>query len=193
MADINIGELPPGTKRCLVCAEPINIAARKCVHCSSDQVGLLRNVGVSNTVLSLLIALISVLTAGVPVLKDALTPKNSELAFSFQGADDNYINILAANQGTRPGSVRIGKIIRGEQELLLLRIYPNASSQIINPSNSLLLQFSGERAITTQNSSDICHLQFMGNDFKGKETTADVKVDCANVQSFIDTHIKPGF
>ena len=47
--------------------------------------GGLRRVGLSSTVLSLLVALVSVLTAAVPVLKDALTPKNSDITATYQG------------------------------------------------------------------------------------------------------------
>lgn len=75
MAETHIGELPPGTKRCKVCAEPINISAKKCIHCQSDQEWTSR-LGFSATVLSLLVALITVLTAAIPVIRDAITPRD---------------------------------------------------------------------------------------------------------------------
>jgi hypothetical protein len=87
-----------------VCAEPIKKAARKCIHCDSYQ-DWHANIGMSSTVLSLLVALVSVLTAAIPVVKDAFTPKNALLTATFQGANSDRLSVLFTNQGTRPGSV----------------------------------------------------------------------------------------
>ena len=61
MVGIHLGELPEGTKRCIVCGEPINLAARKCVHCSSEQAAIRQKLGFSTNFLSMSVALVSVL------------------------------------------------------------------------------------------------------------------------------------
>ncbi len=73
-------------KLCRICCEPIAAGARKCIHCDSFQ-DWRGNLGVSATVLSLLVALVSVLTASAPILTKTLTPERSDLAFAFQGAN----------------------------------------------------------------------------------------------------------
>ena len=74
-------------KACKVCAEEIKKAARICIKCNSYQ-DWRANLSVSNTVLALLVALISVLTAAVPALKQTFTPKNSSISVTFQGANN---------------------------------------------------------------------------------------------------------
>src|SRR5437660_570837 len=91
MAEAHVGPLPEGLKHCKACQEPINRNARKCIHCQGEQGEIRRRLAFSSTVLALLVALISVLTAAAPVLKEALTPKNSDIELSFQGADNNIL------------------------------------------------------------------------------------------------------
>jgi hypothetical protein len=93
------------TKPCKVCGEAIKFAARKCIHCDSYQ-DWHAEIGMSSTMLSLLIALLSVLTISVPVVRDALTPAVSNLKFSYQGTASKIITVLIANTGIRTGTVR---------------------------------------------------------------------------------------
>jgi hypothetical protein len=93
------------TKPCKVCGEAIKLAARKCIHCDSYQ-DWHADIGMSSTMLSLLIALFSVLTVSVPVVRDAITPSISNLKFSYQGTASKIITVLVANTGVRTGTVR---------------------------------------------------------------------------------------
>jgi hypothetical protein len=61
MSDASVQLNTVETKPCKVCGEEIRESARKCNHCDSYQDWRL-NIGFSNTVLSLLVALCSVLT-----------------------------------------------------------------------------------------------------------------------------------
>jgi hypothetical protein len=110
MGEAHVGPLPEGMKHCRVCAEPINKAAQKCIHCQTEQSVWRRRLGFSSTVLALLIALISVLSSAVPAFKEILTPKDSHLSFTYLGATDDYIGILISNSGNRPGSVRFATL-----------------------------------------------------------------------------------
>jgi hypothetical protein len=93
------------TKPCLICGERIKVAARKCIHCDSYQ-DWRGSLNISSTVLSLLVALASVLTVAVPVIYNTLSPKHAKLVFSFQGANWGIVSILVTNSGNRPGSIQ---------------------------------------------------------------------------------------
>ena len=109
MAEAHVGPLPDGTKPCKICQEPINRGARKCIHCQSSQ-GWLSGLAVSATMMSLLVALVSVLAAAVPAFKSLLTPVNSDLVFVPQGMTRETVSVLVYNRGIRPGTFRSGSV-----------------------------------------------------------------------------------
>lgn len=92
------------SKLCATCGEPIALSARKCIHCDAYQ-DWRRYLAFSSTVLALLIALLSVATVAVPVLRDVLIAKDSDLVGSFQGLSDNEAVFVVSNSGNRPGTV----------------------------------------------------------------------------------------
>src|SRR5205814_10317427 len=71
------------TVPCRVCREPIKQGARKCVHCNSmlDWHGWL---GISETALALLVALVSVIGATAPRLVEFLRPKSSDTRLTIR-------------------------------------------------------------------------------------------------------------
>jgi hypothetical protein len=91
-------------KPCGVCAEPIRLAAKNCRHCGSYQ-GRWSRLGLSAAVLSLLVALVSALGFAIPIVKDALTTRDSHLVAAFQGITPYGISVLVSNLGTSPGSI----------------------------------------------------------------------------------------
>ena len=105
MTKSQLREKGPQTKPCVVCAEEIKSAARICTHCNSYQ-DWRADLSMSSTILSLLIALASILTVAVPVVMNAVTPKDSNISISFEGASETNMDILAFNSGTKPGTVR---------------------------------------------------------------------------------------
>jgi hypothetical protein len=101
--------LASGAVACRICQEPIKANAKKCTHCGSYQ-DWRGQIAVSSTVLALIIALITVLTAAIPVVIDVFTANNSHLVASWQDpyqGEDNYYDmyILISNEGNRPGAV----------------------------------------------------------------------------------------
>ena len=108
MSEAHVGPLPEGMKHCRVCAEPINKAAQKCIHCQSEQSTWRQRLGFSSTVLALLIALISVLSSAVPVFERALTPKDSHLSFAYLGATEKVDSdtCFKFREQTRRGTIR---------------------------------------------------------------------------------------
>ena len=98
------------TKVCTTYGEEIAASARKCIHCDTWQ-DWRRYLVFSNTVLALLVALISVATVAAPVFRDMLTTKDSHLIGSFQGVTDNGAVFVIFNSGNRPGTVGEGSIL----------------------------------------------------------------------------------
>ena len=68
---------------CRVCREPIRQGAKKCIHCDSmlDWRGWL---GISETALALLVALVSVVGATGPRIVELFTPKASKLEVNIR-------------------------------------------------------------------------------------------------------------
>lgn len=192
MSETHVGDLPPGTKRCVACAEPINAAATKCIHCSTDQ-DRRRYLSLSSTALSLLVALVSVLTAAVPVAIIALTPKNSHLVFSAQGVTPGKIALLVSNQGIRPGSIQPDALlywgVRGKDSFSL-NLYVNTSSPaiLIDPSKSRpLLLVAGESPrwpLPTDEGK--CGIVVFHTDFLGRPSFNQMKLPyCSLIRNFM--------
>lgn len=143
----------PKTKPCKVCGEAIQPSATKCTHCDSYQ-NWYSNVGISTAVLSLLVALISVVSTSAPVIKDLITPKDSELTVSIQGMNAQNISIMVSNLGVRAGSIRGGKISLGSyysydpDYLIPLSLIGLATpARIVEAGKSELLTFEGARTV----------------------------------------------
>lgn len=111
---------PAKSSLCKICKEEIKPEAIKCIHCDSFQ-DWRGSLNFSGTVLSLLVALVSVLGVVVPVLKDTFTPKNSDLVVSAPylvwSYDNNtsvtapsILRIVITNTGVRTGWVNSANI-----------------------------------------------------------------------------------
>lgn len=93
--------------RCQSCRGIIEKGATKCIHCDSYQ-NWRRHINVSSTVLALLVALISVLTTSIPIIKNALVGENSDILVIYQNYEKKlaYFTFIGANSGSRPGGIR---------------------------------------------------------------------------------------
>ena len=89
---------------CRQCRELIAEGARKCIHCGSSQ-DWFRFMGVSSSALALLVALVSVLTASLPVVSRFMAGERSSVSLDFQEFSDGVFYLAATNAGTRPGRV----------------------------------------------------------------------------------------
>ena len=98
---------------CKVCKEQIKFGAKKCIHCDSYQ-DYRRYLTFSTVVLSLLVALISVLTVFIPVVKKAFTPIGSDTRFSLYANHNDKITIIASNLGNRNAVLKKAHILREE-------------------------------------------------------------------------------
>ncbi|OCK59855.1 hypothetical protein [Bradyrhizobium sp. LMTR 3] len=190
MAEAHVGPLPEGMKRCKVCAEPINEKAVKCIHCQAEQSWARQRLGFSSTILSLLVALITVLTAAVPVVRDSITSKNSNLIFSFQAANDRVISVLASNTGVRPGSIGSSYLHMNQKRNYGLRVSGVDSARVVEPGKSELIALTRDsRPIFADEDTDDprnpkCFLFLHSTDFIGVAEYHKVVVPCTSFIAF---------
>jgi len=89
---------------CIVCKEKVRFGARKCIHCDSFQ-DWREYFSFSSSILAWLVALVSVISLALPLVKDVFKKENSRVVLALQGIEDGYIALIASNLGTRPGSI----------------------------------------------------------------------------------------
>lgn len=101
-------ELPdsPNIKQCKTCGEDIKSTAKKCIHCDSFQ-ELRRYLPFSNTMIALIIALVSVVAAVSPVLKKVFTEQDSNIIVRLQEVVWDSIHLIASNLGEKDGAIGI--------------------------------------------------------------------------------------
>lgn len=88
-------------KSCQACMSTVPVSAKKCGHCGAYQ-DWRRHLQISQSVLALLVALISVLSMGIPIVKSTLTPDDSSVILTYLDRPDTTIPIIASNKGSRP-------------------------------------------------------------------------------------------
>ena len=192
---IHVGDLPEGSKRCLVCAEPINIASRKCIHCGAEQSALRQRLGgFSTNFLSMAVALVSVLGVVVPVLIQSATPDNSHLVFSLQHASEVELFVIVTNQGREPGTVALALLqVRGGKSIQL-RSSERSPVQIVEPKKTSLLhfhkfEFDGQRVkadfVFEASSDQSCVLTLGVTSFRGEHLKPKVEYPCREFFPFI--------
>jgi len=89
------------TQLCRSCRESIAVSALRCRHCGEFQ-NWKSYLGLGNSVLALLIALISVFTLAVKVVVDVSSEEQSRLISVLQVANTEGIVVYAENIGERP-------------------------------------------------------------------------------------------
>jgi hypothetical protein len=89
---------------CRLCKKPIEPGAIKCVACGGFQgKWVWLNLGVPT--LSLLVALISVVSLSITLLSPLFKVHNSDVRVSFQYFDGGTAHLVASNGGDRPGTI----------------------------------------------------------------------------------------
>jgi hypothetical protein len=94
---------------CAVCREPVRNGAKKCIHCSSV-LDWHRWLGVSETTLALLVALVSVIGATAPRVLELFTPDRSRLTLTYRQVHQNFVELEAWNQGNKNAQLLSAKL-----------------------------------------------------------------------------------
>jgi hypothetical protein len=135
-------------QRCLVCCEEIQTGARKCIRCDSYQ-DWRRFLFFGNTLLSLLIAFLSVSAITLPVIIKYINGDYSNVQLSYFVFTETGIGLVLNNNGTKPGtlkSCKVNLINKNNPQIIIQSFtcdldhrYP---SRIINPSGVSDLYFT---------------------------------------------------
>lgn len=198
-----------GTKQCATCAQPIPLAAKKCIKCGSYQ-DWRQYLAFSTTNLALATALISVLSVGVPSVFGFLQPDNSRLRPTYLGFQKTAAVLLVANTGKRPGSVKEARIYldrgydgRDIARVVLLEadknfgiVEPGAVRAVVFESPQLTpddeKSYDELMANPTIGGSPNCHIIFLLQDFQQNVTDLKEKLNCFSAIEFL-AHKRTGW
>lgn len=189
MAD-SVSINPPSKVECIVCREQIFAGAKKCIHCDSHQ-DWRRFVFFSNTVLALLVALVSVSATALPEINRLLTIKYSSTHLSKRGIKGNGIEILANNSGTEDSSFLdaslIGTFASGPMKMTLEELGANFPIGHGRPRTILLLvpPYYVPNFLDWPNDSPInIFLDIKVSEFDGSIKSIDLPIDYAEYGQF---------
>jgi hypothetical protein len=139
-------QLSASMKWCAVCAEPIRKEAVKCKHCGSYQSWRGR-INFSSTVLSLLVALIAVIGATAPIIKNLFTPNAATLRFSEPTFGQGTVSVTATNIGVLPATpdwafITIPQKSAGQPYIFDLRSSDALSDRKIGPGETKTITYA---------------------------------------------------
>jgi len=171
-------------KDCRVCAEPIRRQANKCTHCGSFQ-NWRSVLPVSSTILSLLVALVSVTTTAVPILIHAATANRSDVKISTPNYANGFITSFVSNAGDRPaivaaiGMLFIDKKSNREGILPFYREEEEVGA-MVQPAGAVLLhlQFAHPGSDLGQIEPESCRLSFIVTNFDGTTRMTEQPIAC---------------
>ncbi len=149
-------------KKCKICKENISRNVVVCPHCNSFQ-NWRRHLGLSSTFLSILLALISVLTVFITVASNSMTKNDSDIDASVVSWQRVFFNkqgemaqvlatdIFVTNNGKKPGAIKAISVKgSNEDEFRYFQSeiqktngqYSNygVDPKIVEPGNTLLLK-----------------------------------------------------
>jgi hypothetical protein len=183
-------ETMPTTKPCKICGEEIKLTATLCIHCKSYQ-DWRSPFGFSTTVLSLCVALVSVLTVALPVIKGVVIPANSALTWTVQGATQDTVYVLVSNRGSGPGSVAHGALyLDGTPSIILDLAQDLPTVRVIEAGKSELIEYRVRRVlegvqIKEPESYKSCELYMRLTDFRGSVWWGHFNADCVQFTAFL--------
>ena len=174
--------------QCKICKEKIHKYALKCTHCGSFQ-NWRRHLGLSTSFLSILVALISVLTVFITIILDSSIKNDSDISASVINWQRTYfsdqsklfqvliVEIFITNSGKKPGAMKAFSIKgAGENKFQYLRYgepespsdsHKEIMSKTIEPGNTLLLKANLKTLLTIK-------------EFEDKYSNADLKLEIVN-------------
>lgn len=96
---------------CPICRHSLPVGARYCIECKHDLTWR-RHLGISNTALALLTALIAVAASSIDAIKKLFEPNDSAFHAQLIGTSsrDENVSLLVSNNGKRTGAVIGGAV-----------------------------------------------------------------------------------
>ncbi len=88
-------------KNCIACDNEISVNATICSHCGTSQ-GRKRVLNLTNSLLALVVAILSVAAFSIPIIKDALVPESSKVNMKYAFSKDDQSYFILENVGKQP-------------------------------------------------------------------------------------------
>ena len=111
-------------KLCVVCAHSIPEPAKFCTHCENHQDWFRRNVGVGETTLALLVALVAAVGAVVPPIAALFNRPRASIVQTSVVFADGSLKVVMANAGEKAGVFQLARV--------LFRVDEQAPSVMVN-------------------------------------------------------------
>ena len=187
---------------CKVCKNNIVEGAKKCAHCGSYQ-GRLRYLGIGNTTLSLIIALISVSVMLIPVIDNVWIESENVHGEIINLRNGENILLFITNSGEEPAimSPYIDILVKEEKNTTVYAILKKDSTEnntkrndsnqlIITPkdiqvfsvvpysSNSLMFRTPIDSFYPEEDLEKNCRLKFTVINMKGHKRTENLDFHC---------------
>lgn len=190
MADVAQTKVNAESKLCRTCSLEIPGAARKCTHCGSYQWGLRKFLGLTQSTLAMMVALVAVTSAALPEYSKYFGRKSSLLSFAGCSANVESFSAFVSNSGDRPGLVtavelRLGNPRMGPGAVIEYAVAAEGGGAVIEPGKSVLVRFTPVRIRTNGlsdgrplNSASICSAEIQGQEFNGTEISDRRKFPC---------------
>ena len=170
------------TKPCSTCAEPIRLAAKKCVECDSYQ-DWRRHFSVSTIVLSLLVALLAVMGPAISSIKNALHIPRADPKIALSSVEPNVVSLLISNGGDSSASISKGRIEFPKGYIAWL-IRPGASDSLLVPSASMQVTnfiVTNQPKIQIQG-QEACKIVFATTSPSGPAADIQTEVNCLELE-----------
>ena len=153
-------------KLCRTCAQSIPVLAKKCAQCGDFQ-DWRSYLGMSTTVLSLLVALVSVSSQAIPLILKASKPESSaKIRATLQGSDGFLLTILATNTGQLTGGINIVYISAKNRSTVWFQ-EPNTFPIFIGSNSEKALRFFINDKVRLRNTEG-CQLHVIYFDSMGR-------------------------
>ena len=173
--------------RCKICKSPIHAEAKKCTECGSFQ-NWRRHIVLSNTLLALVVALVSVSGALGPTIREMFRPIKSSIYIHVFDVSSNEINVVAGNSGTRPGLLKRARLSYGTIQ------YQPQPLKIVGPDPPIIprdtmVHFSLHPLVSDRRARfhrvpgekhPECDLEIQYAEFDGTEQSVLYKIPCPN-------------
>lgn len=167
--------------RCVMCKKPLEPGAKKCTECDSFQNPFRRWLQASNTVLALLVALVSVTGVMAKPIREALARHDSDIQAAFFWSEPDKLALFVSNRGTRRGGIRRVVLTEGAKEPRSLHI---AAGRVVDPGKTEELLIFSPNPVLPEFHPDgdaptSCLLAVYVRNFTGKQShPQEIRVPC---------------